>query len=432
MLFNPALVAIAGLLFWVFLRITSPLDYRLEMQWNTIIFIALGYGSFLAGCMLAAQSKQSKLANKANGRNVWVSGVNMNLFWVCFGIGLLSMALRLYDRIIVRGVDYFGDSAEVRDTLANTNFSGASAVSSLILPFCFLPMILLLAGKWESRYKFHAGLALILFMLPTLESVAQASRSIMLLTIALGFATVSILRFGGRIADRKLVIPVLATAAGLLILSTSIFQTRLNDAGRQLQDSLQDSVYAEAYFPNRKAVEEMGNPNSPLGDFYTTLLPNQMYYLSGLYEFEMQFNRPDEQFFGFGSYIFYPYSRVISIVFNVDNIRGLDESVLLYRYGVFTSFFGPIWVDFGWFSILIIGLIGFLSERLSQFVRQGYINALPLYLFLVVVIFYMPVFNFLVIGFGFFIFHGFALFALFSSFQPRHQLSFEQRKAMLG
>ncbi len=416
MLYNPALVAIAGVIVWLFIRFTAPLEMRAELQWNTLGFIATCYISFFVGCIWARQASGRAVEIEKSGRNVWSGPLNLPLFWTSFVVGCISMAFRVYDRVGVRGISYLDDSSKIREALENTDFSGLSAVSSVIMPFCFMPFILLLACRWQAKYFLLGVIATLLFCLPMLESLAQASRSIMLLTLALGFTSISLLKFGGRVLDRRVFLPLLAGSAGLLLVSSSLFQSRLGDYGRDLQDSLSDSVYAQAFLPSRDALDGMSNRGTVEAKAYETILPNAMYYLSGLYEFELSFNRPDGQIFSYGSYILYPYSRVLALVFGTENIRGVNDGQIIYRTGVFTSFFGPMWVDFGWTTPFLMLLFGFYTERLSGLARQGYLNVLPFYLFCLVVILYMPVFNFLVSGFGFFIFHGFALFALFSSF----------------
>jgi hypothetical protein len=57
-------------------------------------------------------------------------------------------------------------------------------------------------------------------------------------------------------------------------------------------------------------------------------------------------------------------------------------------------------------------------SRLAALARQGRISVLPIYLFSISGIFYMPIANLLTGGSAFFIMHGFVLFSIFASFSP--------------
>lgn len=415
MLYRPLTVGIAGLAAWLFLWLVAPIDVIQPLRWNTIGFIALGYFFFAVGCIWAGNTQTDAQATLTRYRP-WQGPLLSGFFWLSFCIGAFAMGLRFFDRVIIRGVNYTEEVDKVRDTLATTEFSGASAIASVIMPFCFIPLILLLASRWQRDSWWKVTLAAILFCLPMLESLAQASRSIMLLTIVMGFFSVCLLKFNGNVFDRRLLLPSVGILVLTLMASTAIFSLRLETTGRNLEESLYNSVYATAFQPAREAQAGLTSPNPLTQQFYQAVLPNSMYYLSGVYEFDLALNRPDEQRFGYGAYIFYPYSRILALVLGTESSTLIEEDDLIYRTGVFTSFFGPMWVDFGYVIFPIMIFIGFVLQRLAPIVATGRVNILPIYLFGLVVVFYMPVFNFLVSGFGFFIFHGFALFALFSSF----------------
>ncbi|HEV2599673.1 oligosaccharide repeat unit polymerase [Sphingopyxis sp.] len=415
MLYRPLLVGAAGLAGWFFIWLIAPLEIAFPLRTNTMVFIALSYFFFAVGCLWAEHSQVDIKALLQQSRP-WQGELLSGFFWLSFIVGAAAMGLRFFDRVVIRGVSYTADADQVRDTLSSTDFSGASAVASVIMPFCFIPLILLLASKWRPQHWFKLMLAGILFCLPMLESLAQASRSIMLLTIVMAFFSVCLIKFDGQVFHRRLILPTVLGIFLTLAASTVIFSSRLESYGRNLDESVVNSAYAAAFTLNSNAKAGLSSPNPIEEEYYRAILPNSMYYLSGIYEFDLALNRPDEQVFGYGAYIFYPYSRVLALALGTESASIFEEDELIYRTGVFTSFFGPLWVDFGYAMFPIMILIGFVIQRLSPMVAAGQINILPLYLFCLVVVFYMPVFNFLVSGFGFFILHGFAIFAIFSSF----------------
>jgi hypothetical protein len=416
MLYRPAQIAIVGLVVWFAVWLALPVDVRLPMRWNTVGFIALGYACFIGGCLWAQRAADHAQLDSLIAADPWRRPLLSGLFWASFGLGALAMALRLYDRIIIRGLDYTADADEVRETLAATDFSFASVVSSVFLPLCFLPFILLLASRWERGHAFKLILATLLASLPMGESLLQASRSVMLLTAMMMFFAVCLLKFGGKVLSRKTLLPLAAGLAALTVVSGAIFSGRVEAYGRTVEETVFSSVYAEAFTPKPIAQQALRSGDPLIEAVAETGLPLGMYYVSGFYEFDMAYNRPDEQLFAFGSYIFYPYSRVIAVVFGQENIRGLNDERIIFRAGTFTSFFGPLWVDFGFFIFPVLIMLGYSSQRMAVLAARGYVNVIPIYLLFSVAVFYMPVFNFLTNGFGFFTFNAYLLFWLFSSF----------------
>lgn len=416
MLYRPAQIALAGLGIWIIVWLLLPVDIRLPMRWNTVGFITLAYGCFISGCLWAQRGPGYAELSSLVARNPWERPLLSGLYWSSFGLGCLAMGLRLFDRIVIRGLDYTASVNEVRETLASTDFSAASVVASIFLPLCFLPFILVLASRWENGHGWKLSAAVFLAVLPMLENLAQASRSVMLLTVMLLFFGACLLKNGGNLIGRRTILPLALGFFFIIALSSFIFSVRLEAGGRSIEDSIFSSAYAESFDPTPAAKGALSSDNRLVRGAAETMIPLGMYYVHGFYEYDMSLNRPDEQLFAFGSYIFFPYSRVLAIVFGEENIRGLNDERIIYRIGTFTSFFGPLWVDFGYLQFPVLILLGYVVQRMAILTARGFINVVPIYLLFVVAIFYMPVFNFLTNGFGFFTFNGYLLFWLFSSF----------------
>ena len=81
------------------------------------------------------------------------------------------------------------------------------------------------------------------------------------------------------------------------------------------------------------------------------------------------------------------------------------------RTGVYTTFFGPIFIDFGWFSVVFIFFFGVFQKLIYNKIVQGRFQFIPLLFYLLIINFFMPVFNFIngaqglynLISFGFFV-----------------------------
>jgi len=215
--------------------------------------------------------------------------------------------------------------------------------------------------------------------------------------------------------DRRLFFPAVGAAITLLLLSTLILSARLQDSARDLRDSVTESVYAENIAPTDASLAGLLTGSTLESQFYRTVLPNSMYYLSGAYEFSLLWTRPDSQPFAFGGYMFSPFAKVFRTIFGLNQKGAVDEESLVYRTGVFNTFFGPVWVDFGWFGLIFCAFFGIVATSVGNTAKAGNFSAVPLYLYIVVIVFYMPVVNFITTGYGIFAICSFGIFALATS-----------------
>lgn len=406
MLWKPANIAFIGIIFWVVIWLVSPLQSINPVTLSSMLFIVFCYVGYFAGCLFAGRF----LGGGVTHIHRWNNILNLKAVAVSTVLGIIGMVLRYYDRTVIRGVEYGQNSAEVREALTNASASGWGIIGSILLPFCFLPLLYILAAKWDRKYIPVLMASLLVFSLPMIESLAQLSRSIMLMTVFMVFVATVCLKFDGNPVNRRLLGASFISAVALLVISSAIFSVRLSDNGVAFEDSVIDSVYAVNIGPTPEAVDNLVNGSTLVTQFYRAVLPNSMYYLSGGYEFSLLWERPDKQEFGYGAYMFSPFAKVFNLVLDLKG-PGLDEETLAYRTGVFNTFFGPVWIDFGWVAPLFCMAFGFIATTLGDQARSGNFATAPLYFYSVVIAFYMPVLNFISSGYGLFVITAFAIFA---------------------
>lgn len=399
MFYDPLKVALLGIAAWVFVWLATPVYVTGFVSVGALAYIALCYGGLAAGVLQARRTMPRARTAVPTHWNIPFSPV---LFRTTALIGLFGMALRVFDRVVLRGASYGGDAIQVRETLEQAGVTPVGAIASVFFCFCFIPLIVLLASdKREHRFKLMI-VAGAIFALPMVESLLQLSRSTLLVGIGMSFIALVITRYGGNPFNRKLILASIAGIVAFSVFSSLVFSARLEASGRNLDDSVFTSVYADFLQPNEQASRALLSPSRMEAAVYNAVLPNGMYYISGLYEMSVLWERPDEQHFGYGRVHFYPFYRAFQIVLGSDDEKSFDSGEYLYRIGVWQTFFGPVWVDFGWFGPLFLALIGYLVEILSGGVRRRQLRDLPLYSYFLVLILFMPVVNLLANGLGLF------------------------------
>ena len=409
-MYNPSRIAVAGLVAWLFFWLVTPVYVTAELSATAMLYIGFCYAGFFAGCiaypLMTGVSEHNVPANEWQGRPAYP------LYWASVAIGAAGMALRLYDRVALRGADYGGSATDLRETLSQVAAGPVAAVAAVLFPFCLVPLLVLLASKFKPRQIPLYVIAIAIFFLPTVESLAQLSRSILLTSIVLLFAAITCTKFKGNPANRKLMVATIGAIVLMSVASTAIFISRLEETDRRLAESVLGSVYAEHLQPTETAWAGLVAGSDLEKRYYSIILPNGMYYISGAYEFTDLWLRPDTQDFAYGAYNFIAFVRAVQVLFAPDS-EPLDEARLVYRTGAFQTFFGGAWVDFGYFAPLVMLIMGYFSRYLGLRARAGHLNVLPLYLLIVVIIFFMPVGNFVNGGLGNYILAAFALIAVF-------------------
>ena len=234
----------------------------------------------------------------------------------------------------------------------------------------------------------------------------------MLTTLAMGFAAVVCTRFGGNVFNRKLMAVTGLAVVLMLVASTFIFTSRLGLSDMSLSSSVVLSVYADNLQPNETAWRGLVAGSPIESAFYSTMLSNGMYYISGAFEFSNLWTRPDPQPFAYGGYNGIAYVRAIQIVLapgdrilvrrGQSGLQGRRLPDLLWRHmGGFRLFRADRHVPHG-LCLQADGRAG---------ACRGSIAALPIYLYLVIVIFFMPVSNFINGGLGNYIIATFLMVA---------------------
>jgi hypothetical protein len=111
-------------------------------------------------------------------------------------------------------------------------------------------------------------------------------------------------------------------------------------------------------------------------------------------------SRLDDQVFAYGAHNGVAYARALQLLFTPNSPPLFDEAQLVGKVGVFQTFFGGAWIDFGYLGPVFLALIGYVSAFLGLEVKKGNFAAVPIYLYLVVVILLMPVMNLINGGLG--------------------------------
>lgn len=407
MLYHPERVLLLGIAIYLAIYLLAPVTPLVTVQSSAMAFIFLCCAAFAAGSWIAG------LVGMRVYRNVrseeWLRMQASKLFLGTFALGLLGNVLKFYDTYFLRASGSI-NAFELREALSDVGAGPLSVLGGVLYPFGFIPLLLYLGSRDIGRSPLRLVLATSLFILPALEALIIFSRSALIIACAMIYFGVVLTTYSGRAFPKALRFPALIIAATLATLSAFIFQLRLEGMGLDINNSMYSSAYGYTVRPSDWAQAAMQGGDSVLSQILTSAIPLFQYYVHSLFEWQLLWARGSNQDHSFGLLLFNTYFKALSIFGLADQV---DMFRLFPRVGVFTTFFGPLWVDFGWFAPMVMILFGYMARRLGLAAQASDIGALPFYTFICVVLFLAPVANFLLAK-GMYAINAFIIFWIIS------------------
>lgn len=404
MLYRPERLLIMGFVVYLALYLVAPVAPLVSLSAGSVIYIALGVLAFAAGSLCATAFRSNRQIRWVTAKQV--EGTITILFWSFLLIGLLGNLLRLADKYILRGAGT-ANVLDAREILMDTATSSWGLVGAALYPFGYLPLFILLGARHLKHGPVRYVLAAFVFFIPVVDSLILLSRSSLLTNVSMIYFAICLLYFGGRATPRQIALPLITILLALIAASGIIFQQRLELMGFDPTASIFISAYAFTIVPSEAGMETIQS-GGLTGQIVLLVMPLVQYFLHSLFEFQLLWDG-HQGLFSFGTQHFSPYVKLLEVF---DLAAEIDPELLYPRVGIFTSFFGPLWVDFGWFGPAVMALFGFASRRLAEMVRRGDMGALPLYSHICVILFFAPVVNFAISAQGMYLINAFVLFWL--------------------
>src|SRR5450830_1592782 len=315
-----------------------PLDVHFPLSLEAIVFWILCFGSFLFGLFISS-GKQTMI--EVNYFYLDEKKLSSFIFWIVI-IGFLGANLQIIERFLFRGISVDMDTLEQRSVLEHTQSSIFSIVSVAL-------------SLWISIQLGSRTLILVLFMTYMFVWVARARR------------------FGQRMTVSKLLllsILVILLAVGfawMMILRLELMRLSITD-------SVLISTYAYTITPENYILDSMES-YPQLAVLFGALFSLVQYVFHGIYEFGLLF----DNFSGeheLGNQVLWLPVKFVSSVLGKDFSVGFFENYGV-REGIFTTFVGPYFIDFGLLSPIPLFITGLLFGLPYRLLMRGDIEWLP-------------------------------------------------------
>ncbi len=404
---GPVRVALLGILVYILLFCVAPVTVVTQQSLTPYLYIAFCYLGFFCGCIIAQGPRSYVQHIERHGQLISDQSL-LRLHRVVTVAAALGAGLKLIDTFVIRHVSLASTAVNRVSDIDSVGPNPVSIVCAVLMPACLLvPFTYQLLKQRGLATRFHRISSHVLFLIPAVSSVVIAGKRAMAVLYAVIYALYLVyfgrLRLTGRGAA-KLMLGLIAMLAG----STAIFNNRLQEMNLNPLDTVYSSAFAFTLQPQTWISQIMQHSPGLIGDIAFAILMTCQYYLHSVFEFVYQYqNAPAMHIWGAAS--FNAYYKLVAFVMHWTKPEDLWVAVSV-RIGIFTTFFGPVFSDFGWWGVFYMTAMGALSQRLWSRCRAGNIAAVPLYLYLVYTIFLFPVGNAIIFGQGLYNLSAFALF----------------------
>lgn len=404
---GPIRVAVLGIAAYIIVFCLAPVTVVTPQSLIPYLYVAFCYFAFFCGCVLAQGPRQRSLAFDAPGDFISDQQL-LKIHKVVLVTAVIGAALKLVDTFVIRGISLASTAGEHVGDLDSVGPNPVSIVCAIVMPACLLaPFTYQLLRQRGLAARAYRIVTHVVFLIPVVTSVLVAGRRAMILIYLAIYALYRV--YLGRLKVTGKQIAILAASfIAMLALSTAIFNSRLEAMGLSPLDSVYSSGYAFTVQPQEWIAQVMERNSGAIGDVALSILTTSQYYLHGIFEFVYQYqNAPPFHIWGAAS--FNAFYKFLAYFLGWASPGELWSEVTVHT-GVYTSFFGPVLCDFGWYGAFYMLALGALAQRLWQGCREGDIRAIPIYMYLVFAIFLFPFANLIVGSQGLYNLSAFALF----------------------
>jgi hypothetical protein len=310
------------------------------------------------------------------------------VFWGCLALAALGVAAKAADIFVIRGVAITDDVLGARNQAAAAGSSVVSIAAALLLPFGIGSLLLAVVGRRTGHLSSFGVMPLLLASAGPAMAVLFGSRSQILLLGLCALAAFLLLR--ERIRMRHILIAAALSVLGALLFSV-MFIWRFEQMGISPLYMVRYSAYTITVPLSDWYLELMdfGGVAAPLAAFASLF----QYLLHGVFEFFWLVELKDGDFAG-GGYQFFFFEKMINFLVGgsqVDATRALDMANP--RAGVFQTFFGPAYIDFGPYMLVFCFAFGACLDLVRRSVLAGNLFAFPLYILMLAQLLLVPVVN---------------------------------------
>mgnify|MGYP000383259717 CR=1 FL=1 len=391
-----------GMLLWVMAFLLLPIETS-KISNETIAYLASCFTLFIVGFYVFKFKNTTKFFKNSN---------NSKYFIISIVLLIVAIAIRYIDLFYYRLVSFSFSFIENKK-LIRENATKAPLIITLISTLramYFLPLLFLVIKKSKHKVNWLLGIVVIIFA--SVEILLVGTRKpIFHLLLMLFFSIIYTYGIGNFLTKKNIVLSVI-TLICLGFFSYIILNKRVTEnTGSHLGIlKVVDSRYNDFVKINKNKLEDLyNNPTSTALKTELLLIHTGQYIVHGVYELDYVIRNDFPK--ANGMYSFNPIYKLLHRL-KLINVKSDQLSKSHPRDYVYLTFFGSLFVDFGWLSLVLAFVFGVFQKLIHQLSEVNLLAKL-FWIVLLSINVAMPVFN-LLAGSGLYVFLSLCLLLLLS------------------
>jgi oligosaccharide repeat unit polymerase len=401
---HPNRLIIWANLVWALLFFTAPLIVNIPINLSAYVLMFLSIIAFILGNLVYKPQNQTIIVPKSQKHL-------MKLFQIIFYLAVMGLVLKLADRFFIRGISINSDYFENRESMEEGGGNIFGILSAIVSPMGIIPIFLMWKYNLNFSY-FKKILVFILFFAQIFDAFLLGSRSmIFVVFVIMGLYILYFRKI--QMTFKKVSFTILIIISFLFLMNFIFIERTKEFAGdNAVYLVLNESNFNYTLTSSPEFKQNFNNLNPIFQTAVFTYITTIQYFTHGMIEFSYLYStfRSD---FALGGYTFAIYNRFYSKITGT-KFDSVKVQELAPRQGVYTTFYGPIYLDFGWFTILFMFFFGRIARIVFEKARKGSDWAILIYFYFVIVLLFSPVFNFINGAGGIFILTSIILFSIIS------------------
>jgi oligosaccharide repeat unit polymerase len=373
---------IIGLAIWLFFFFTIPVKVSTPLSSGTIFFIIANFC-----CLFIGYSSFNFSENK---KNETVFSIQKFFFLIVILV-LISLIFRIIDIFYFRNLSLY-NPIFINKKLANNdqNFSLLLGLLSMFRLLYFVPLVIYKSLNIKNK-RWIFMLSILFFLIPITEGFLRGSRRLILQPILLMFVTLLIYNRGRIKFNLKTFFLMIFIFFLLGIIGNSVLIKREALNSTEFYDKITTAKYNDFLPLKKENLKYFKTPetNGLLKNIYFSYVHFGQYVTHGLFEFN--YTKEKDFKLKYGLYNGY----IIVKLFNKLNISDIPLNKLVNPSGriTYVTFFGGLYIDFKWFSIILMFLFGIFQRYIFDKSLYNFYYS-PLKILLIFVNVFLLVFNF--------------------------------------
>ena len=351
---------------------------------------------------------------------------------ILFLIGLVGVSIKLFTGLFVTKIFLSGNIAATREEMFGQEFNSGflGVLGALLFPYAVINMLLVIYNYKIFKKEFLIG-SIILGIYPFVETFFLGGRTTIALLgtttiltlfmaiqknasysrVKIKMYNISLFSLPRFMTKPKIWISMLVILIGFVFYSVRVISARLSNFN--YEDTLE--VWEEYHQVEIGTAfkEEVDNMDREDKNFAIGIYSLKHYFVHGFFEYVRLLNHLEKSSgYYYGMYEFHVFFKFFKFFgVPVDSMRELNT--ISYKPAVYTTFFGPFYIDFGWLGTLVIFFGGRYLKKvyyLATYERSEYV---VFYCFLAVVLLASFFINFLMGSSSYYLFGFFVTIFLF-------------------